>query len=126
MTVSDISPAPSDRAWRFVDRLRALTPHEWDEVVQRGRAVDVIAERLATRRLLTAVRCAPDALALDRLNRAACAAAETMQRLQGACDYAGRLAAHAALAVALAHELLDGELMALYGPFAAHVPLTDL
>lgn len=103
--------SPADRARHFVDHLPRLSAHEWDEILQRVHAVDATAHAEALRRVTDLLGRHPNVDAMGTLQRAACDAAP---RYTGA----GRLATHAAFALALRDALSAREFAALYGPFA--------
>jgi hypothetical protein len=117
--------APLRRASEFVERIAALTAAEWADVAQRALALDAAAHPAAVRRLWHALIGHPQSRALDALNRAACAAASAAAvaspgfAADQAQARAGRTAAHAALAVALAPELPPGDVALLTAPFRA-------
>ena len=117
-------PAPLARARALLDRATALTPAEWDDVTQRARALDAAAHQAAVRRLWRALVGHPQSRALDALNRAACevargaAVGERGTNADATCSYAGRVAAHAVLALALAQELPASDVALLTQPFS--------
>jgi hypothetical protein len=111
-----------DHARRFVAHLAACSVDDWREVLQRVHAVDAAAHAAALRRAAALLAAHPDADAMDALQRAALAAAPTEATAGSgtgaACGFAGRVAAHAAFALALRDALTPGEFAALYAPFA--------
>lgn len=108
---TNVAVPPADRARHFVDHLPRLSTHDWDEILQRVHAVDATAHAEALRRVTALLGRHPNVDAMSTLQRAACAAAP---RYTGA----GRLATHAAFALALRDALTAREFAALYGPFA--------
>lgn len=115
--VPDAAPSPWDRAHHFVDYLTRLSVDEWEEVLQRVHAVDATAHAAALRRVAELLDVHPNVHAADVLQRAACAAPPS-------CARAGRLATHAAFALAFRDALSAREFAALYGPFARPEPST--
>lgn len=107
----NVSISPADRARHFVDHLTRLSAPEWDEILQRVHAIDATAHTEALRRVTVLLGGHLNVDAMGTLQRAACAAAP---RHTGA----GRLATHAAFALALRDALSAREFAALYGPFA--------
>lgn len=122
---SSDAAAPIVQAARLLERAATLTPAEWHDVAQRAHALDAAAHPAAVRRLWHALIGHPQSRALDALNRAACAAASGSSvaapgfDADQACARAGRITAHAALALALAHELPPGDVALLSAPFHA-------
>jgi hypothetical protein len=118
--------APLRRASELVERIAALTATQWADVARRALALDAAAHPAAVRRLWQALVGHPQSRALDALNRAACAAAGAAAAVaspgfaaEQAQARAGRIAAHAALAVALAPELPPDDVALLTAPFRA-------
>ena len=109
------TPTPWDRAHDFVDYLARLSEDEWEEVLQRVHAIDAPAHAAALHRVADLLDAHPDVPAVDALQRAACAAPPARM-------HAGRLATHAAFALALRDALSAHEFAALYGPFARPEP----
>jgi hypothetical protein len=118
-------PGPLVRARALIEAMRGLSPAEWDGAAQRSRALESAAHRAAVRRLGAALVGHPQSRALDACSRAACAAARragdgAVPRGLGAdavCDHAGRVAAHAVLALALAPDLPRRDVALLTAPF---------
>lgn len=121
-TAATAAAAAFDEAHRFVAHLRGRSLDDWRDIVQRVRAVDATAHAAALRRTAALVAAHPDAATFRALQDAACAAAPT-EAAAGpgtgpACSLAGRVAAHAAFALALREALTAHEFAALYAPFA--------
>jgi hypothetical protein len=114
--------AALDHAGRFVAHLSGCSVEDWRDVLQRARAVDAAVHGAALRRVAALVEAYPDAGALAALQDAACAAAPTEAAAgagsRASCSLAGRLAMHAAIALALRDALSAAEFAALYAPFA--------
>jgi hypothetical protein len=114
--------AALEHARRFVAHLAAYSIDDWREVLQRVHAVDAAAHGAALRRAAALLAAHADAEAMDALQWAALAAAPTEAAAGpgtgAACGLAGRVAAHAAFALALRDALTPGEFAALYAPFA--------
>ncbi len=112
-------------AGRLLSHAESLTPAGWRDVVQRVRALDVTAHRRALQRLSHALDGVAQRHLLDALNHGACAAAHGAvsagpladDRAAQTCTYAGRVAAHAVLALALAAELPAEDVDLLTSPF---------
>lgn len=113
------------RAHALLDTMRGLSPADWELATQRAHTLDTPAHRAAVRRLGDTLVGHPQSRALDACNRAACAAAQQLGggavpaglAAEAVCSYVGRLAAHAALALALAPELPAADVAILTAPF---------
>jgi hypothetical protein len=110
------------RANDFVAYLAGCSVEDWREVLQRAHAVETAAHAAALRRVTALVAAYPNAAALTALQDRACAAAPS-EATAGAgsaasCSLAGRLATHAAFALAFREMLAPAEFAALYAPFA--------
>lgn len=112
---ADGAPSPSDRAEHFAAYLARLSAGEWEDILQRVHAVDAAAHAAAIRRVVVVLATRPDMGALDALQRAVLAASPPNTS-------AGRVATHAAFALALRDALSAREFAALYGPFAQPEP----
>jgi hypothetical protein len=114
--------AALEHARRFVAHLAAYSIDDWREVLQRVHAVDAAAHGAALRRAAALLAAHADVETIDALQWAALAAAPTEAAAGpgtgAACGLAGRVAAHAAFALALRDALTPGEFAALYAPFA--------
>jgi hypothetical protein len=114
--------AALEHARRFVAHLAAYSIDDWREVLQRVHTVDAAAHGAALRRAAATLAAHADAETIDALQRAARAAAPTEAAAGpgtgAACGLSGRVAAHAAFALALRDALTPGEFAALYAPFA--------
>lgn len=103
--------SPLERAQHFAAYLERLSPGEWDDLLQRVRAVDAAAHAAAIHRVVDVLDAQPNMNALNGLQRAVSAAAPPNTS-------AGRVATHAVFALALRDALSAHEFAALYGPFA--------
>lgn len=134
-THSDCTPRPGagrprppagagfSAATALLARARGLDAAAWDRAIQQAHAAEAETHLAAVRALTRALIGHPQSRALDAINRAACDAARSAARpgdrlvSQVACSYGGRVAAQAALALALADELPPDVVRALTAPF---------